>query len=226
MNATASDQRERLPQFRAEVRTARPASTAHPPAGREPPAPPADGLPMTPRFLTETWRGETRILFSIRAFYKWRRVVKSMPNRTLRPAGRPALRVACAAVRVGAAALLAEYCALVIPAVSGRFREAGTGGCGQRPTGAVRSVPRGSANRDRRRRRRAGARTGSRAAVAANSSFRSREDSRVPLATYSISSNPEKREVLPRRTYQNGSFLFDDRAHEPRRCRRLPAGPA
>ena len=89
MNATASDQRERLPQFRAEARTARPARTAHPPAGREPPAPPADGLPMTPRFLTETWRGETRILFSIRAFYKCRRVAKSMPNRTLRPAGRP-----------------------------------------------------------------------------------------------------------------------------------------
>ena len=89
MNATASDQRERLPQFRAEVRTARLARTAHPPEGREPPAPPADGLPMTPRFLTETWRGETRILFSIRAFYKWRRVAKSIPNRTLRPAGRP-----------------------------------------------------------------------------------------------------------------------------------------
>ena len=89
MNATASDQRERLPQFRAEARTARPARTAHPPAGREPPAPPADGLPMTPRFLTETWRGETRILFSIRAFYKWRRVAKSIPNRTLRPAWRP-----------------------------------------------------------------------------------------------------------------------------------------
>ena len=86
MNATASDQRERLPQFRAEARTARPARTAHPPAGREPPA---DGLPMTPRFLTETWRGETRILFSIRAFYKWRRADKSIPNRTLRPAGRP-----------------------------------------------------------------------------------------------------------------------------------------
>ena len=47
---SASDQRERLPQFRAEARTARPARTAHPPAGREPPAPPADALNQAPRF--------------------------------------------------------------------------------------------------------------------------------------------------------------------------------
>ena len=165
MNATASDQRERLPQFRAEARTARLARTAHPPAGREPPAPPADGLPMTPRFLTETWRGETRILFSIRAFYKWRRADKSIPNRTLRPAGRPCGRERGFARYGGLCAwrVIGRRLYRPFPAVPGRVREAGTGGCGQRPTGAVRSVPRGSANRERRRRRRAGARTGSRA---------------------------------------------------------------
>ena len=185
MNATASDQRERLPQFRAEARTARPARTAHPPAGREPPAPPADGLPMTPRFLTETWRGETRILFSIRAFYKWRRVAKYIPNRTLRPAGRPcgrergfarcgglcAWRViarglnrpfSAGCARCGRALGLSRcggrfYCVLFRVGYTGRFREAGTGGCGQRPTGAVRSVPRGSANRVPRRRGRGSA---------------------------------------------------------------------
>ena len=46
---------------------------------------------------------------------------KVIANRTLRPAGHPALRVACAAIRVGAAARLAEYWAAVIPAVSGRL---------------------------------------------------------------------------------------------------------
>ena len=169
---------------------------------------------MTPRFLTETWRGETRILFSIRAFYKCRRADKSIPNRTLRPAGRP-----CGRERG-----FARCGGLCAWRVIGRWLyrpfSAGFGRPGQ-----VAAV---SDQRERFVQFRAGARTGigAVAVAAANPSFRTREDSHAPLATYSISSIPERLAVLPHRTYRNGSFLFGDRAHGLRRCRRLPAGPA
>ena len=67
----------------------------------------------------------------------------------VRPAGRPT--GACAAIRIAAAVCVASYCASVRPAVW-PVAESRKGGCGQRPTGAVRSVPRGSANRVPRRR--------------------------------------------------------------------------
>ncbi len=78
----------------------------------------------------------------------------------VRPAGRPFGRVrlsgACAALCVAATVCVAGYCAWVRPAVSGRLRPFGRGAPvnGKRPTGAVIAVPRGSANRERRRRRR------------------------------------------------------------------------
>ena len=75
-----------------------------------------------------------------------------MANRTLRPAGRPALRVASAAFRIAAVCVLCGLLGVGYTGRRGRFLEAGTGGSGQRPTGAVCSLSARERERDPRRR--------------------------------------------------------------------------